>query len=173
MPKSLRHQFACAVALASSGISLALAAPTSGAFFSYSVPQGWYVESDKDGVTATPTKNQLDKSVSVQSCDRSIRTDCPGTCDQSKLQRTFFFTTGHPTAVAQARQRPDGYLELRESGNLYEPPNWISAVVLCGKAGVVFIASTSVASREDADFLVESVLNTITWQAPARPVTRK
>lgn len=60
--------------------------------------------------------------------------------------------------------RPDGYFEIRESGNVYGPTNWLASLVLCSAVGLVHIGANSVVSREDAVALVDGVLSTIAWK---------
>jgi hypothetical protein len=158
------------LALLCVGLAAMTSTAASDGLVAYTFPKGWFVEKQEDGVLASPSAGSFEKSISVQSCSRGKRNDCPSTCDIQLLQRRFLFTTNRPTAILRSRTRADGTLEIRESGDLENMKGWLSTAVLCGDRGTVVVGSTSLKSREEADQLVDELLGTIVWNRQSKPL---
>ena len=154
------------------GISLflaaaqALAQSASTDFFFVTFPNGWQVEKDKNGsFLATPAGSKHDQSVSIDSCSRLARSDCQTSCEEAELRKNFFYFFVDQSSTTHSRQsRSDGFESFHASGLLGESQTWVTASVLCGANGVVYIVSTSMFSRTDAAVLLELVLGSIQWQ---------
>ena len=135
-------------------------------FFSVTFPNGWKIERDTNGsLVATPAGANHDRSISVDSCNRLARSDCPKSCEEGELRENFFyFFVGQSSATYSKQSRPDGFESFHASGVLGNPATWVVASVLCGAKGIVYIGSTSTISRTDAAGLLERVLSSIRWQ---------
>lgn len=135
-------------------------------FFSVTFPTGWQVEKDKNGsLLAAPAGPSHDRSISVDSCNRLARSDCPKSCEEAELRENFlYFFAGQSSATYSKQSRPDGFESYHASGVLGDPTTWVAASVLCGAKGIVYIGSTSTISRTDAASLLERVLGSIRWQ---------
>ena len=149
------------------------ASPIDRSFFSHAFPPAWVIEENgrgaMAGASATPQPNPHMRMVAVQSCEAAEPT-CTESCSTSKLRSRFFLTFAEPGSLVSERTRPDGYLELRESGNVYGPSHWLAAAVLCGAGGVVHVGALSDHSRDDAVQLVDEVLRTVRLSMPRRGV---